>query len=128
MTCRILPAGLLALLLALLVPAPAPAGPPRRCPHLVHDFARYADLPLEVRALLVSMAEPGQPFQTTDATVIIEGEPALPNTRFISARRAGCTLTVTYELGGRARGFGTKIFEQRDGVWQQTSPAWPPKP
>ena len=93
----------------------AAAGPTQLCPHLVRAYARKAELPAGARALLPPMAERGGRFNATD--VVGPGERRLPFTRFISARRAGCTLAVRYEYGGIAHGFGTALLEQRGRGW-----------
>jgi hypothetical protein len=109
---------LLAPLLAALAIAPPPAaakGPAQLCPHLVRAYARKADLPAGARAVLFPMAERGGRFIVTD--VIRPDERNLPAARFISARQAGCTLSIRYEYGGIAHGFATALLEQRAGRW-----------
>lgn len=106
------------LLAALLAPLPAPAlarGPSQICPHLVRTYARKAELPAGARALLPRMAERGGRFNVGDA--IGPGEEHLPFARFISARQAGCSLSVRYEYGGIAHGFATALLEQRGRAW-----------
>ena len=95
--------------------AAAAKGPAQICPHLVRTYARKADLPAGARALLPPMAEPGGRFNPTD--VIGPDERNLPFARFISARQAGCTLSVRYEYGGIAHGFANALLEQRGRVW-----------
>lgn len=104
------------LLLLSVALAPAAAqGPGRICPHLVRAYARKADLPAGARALLPPMAERGGRFNPTD--VVGPDERNLPFARFISARQAGCTLSVRYEYGGIAHGFATALLEQRGRNW-----------
>jgi hypothetical protein len=104
------------LLLAVgLTPTAAAKGPVQRCPHLVRDYARKADLPAGARAVLFPMAERGGRFNLTDD--IGPDEIHLPSTRFISARQAGCTLSVRYEYGGYGHGFATALLEQRGRAW-----------
>jgi hypothetical protein len=95
--------------------AAAAKGPGQICPHLVRIYARKADLPAGARALLPPMAEPGGRFNITD--VVGSGEQHLPFARFISARQAGCTLSVRYEYGGFAHGFANALLEQRGRGW-----------
>ena len=95
--------------------AAAAKGPAQLCPHLVRDYARKADLPAGVRAVLPAMAERGGRFNVSDA--IRPGDRNLPFNRFISARLSGCTLSVRYEFGGIAHGFATALLEQRGRTW-----------
>jgi hypothetical protein len=102
----------------LLASALAPAvakGPAQLCPHLVRLYASKAELPPGARALLPPMAERGGRFNVTDD--IGPGEERLPFARFVSARQAGCTLSVRYEYGGIAHGFATALLEQRGRAW-----------
>ena len=105
------------LLAAALAPLPTPASAkgPQLCPHLVRAYAHKADLPAGARALLPPMAERGGRFNATD--VVGPEERRLPVARFISARQAGCTLSVRYEYGGIAHGFATALLEQRGRTW-----------
>jgi hypothetical protein len=104
------------LVAAALAPLPAAAKVPAQlCPHLIRAFARKADLPPGARAVLFPMAERGGRFLATD--VIGPDERNLPAARFISARQAGCTLSIRYEFGGIAHGFATALLEQRGRNW-----------
>jgi hypothetical protein len=106
-----------ALLAAAFVPAAASAtatGPAPLCPHLARNYASKAALPPGARAVLFPMAERGRPFQVSDA---IGPGPRLPFARFVSARQAGCTLSIRYEYGGIAHGFATALLEQRGRAW-----------
>ncbi len=79
------------------------------------NYARKAELPAAaVAALGFPMAERGQRFQVTD--VIMPG-PRLPATRFISARRTGCTIALRYEQGGIAHSYETAVLERRGNAW-----------
>ncbi len=99
-----------------LAPLPAAAkGPARLCPHLVRTYARKADLPAGARFVLFPMAERGGRFLVTD--VIGPGEERLPAARFISARQAGCALSIRYEYGGIAHSFATALLELRGRAW-----------
>ena len=111
-------AALASLLLAVaLMPLPAAAakGPARLCPHLARNFARTIELPAGALALLPRMAERGGRFNVTDDIDVSEAH--LPFARFISARQAGCTLSVRYEYGGYVHGFATALLEQRGRAW-----------
>jgi hypothetical protein len=81
-------------------------------------FKRRADLPRPVLNLINKygpMADAGEPFEISDAHVA--DEPVLPSQRFISARQSGCDLTINYEFGGRAHGFGYILLHQIGSDW-----------
>ena len=79
------------------------------------NYTRKAELPAAaVAALGFPMAERGQRFQVTD--VIMPG-PRLPATRFIAARRNGCTIALRYEQGGIAHTYETALLERRGDSW-----------
>lgn len=111
---RIAPA-LLALALAFPGAAAAKGGASCTAPVRQRDYARFADLPDQVRTLFrFPMAERGQPFQATD--VLMPG-PRLPSTRFVAARETGCSLRLDYQQGGIALFRATALFERRGGRW-----------
>lgn len=99
-------------LITLLASAEAQAA----CPlHGTRNFTRMADLPPgALAALRYPMAERGAPFQAGDS--LVPGS-RLPTRRFVSARQAGCTLTIRYQQGGIALREQTAVLERRGDRW-----------
>lgn len=79
------------------------------------NFGRLGHLPpAAVAALGFRMAERGAPFQATDD---LGPPPRPPATRFIAARRNGCTIALRYEQGGVALRAETALLELRGNRW-----------
>jgi hypothetical protein len=79
------------------------------------NFARLAELPQGAAAALgFRMAERGARFEATDN---LGPAPRPPSSRFIVARRNGCTIALRYEQGGIAHTYETAVLEMRGNAW-----------
>ncbi len=79
-------------------------------------YENKAELPADVLVLMKRagrMADAGEPFQVTDAVV----DETLPFQRFMFAEQKGCALSLYYERGGRAYGYGHVTFRQAGAEW-----------
>jgi hypothetical protein len=80
------------------------------------DFKRRADLPQPVLNIIDKfgpMGDVGAPFEISD----VHFDERLPSKRLVFVRQRGCDLTINYEFGGRAHGFGNIFFRQIGSEW-----------
>jgi hypothetical protein len=80
------------------------------------DFKRRADLPQPVLNIIDKfgpMGDVGAPFEISD----VHFDKRLPTKRLVFARQRGCDLTINYEFGGRAHGFGNILLRQIGSEW-----------
>jgi hypothetical protein len=91
-----------------------------------HRYPTKASLPKGAAALLPKeMAEPGEPFNTSDVTLVEVDEHGVrvkkspPDTAFIVACNKGRNrILVMSNQGGFALSTGWMTLERRDGIWR----------